>query len=260
MNNILNLDQTCSQLNLPYCRYISKNSYYATRNYMISKNFRISSICTLILITILIFSLIRVHMHIYKKFASSARSELMLFCDIYLASLMCEFILVTEYFKSKFVLIIQMAFVNTIFAILVWMSVFSTTFDVIHSFPKVRFFTCLHFFLSLGFFSVFINRPEVIFFNHILNVALIFFFMFLQFVKLKMKKAQIWPFGNLFISLIFFGFAAILFFIGNELIIVLCNGYIDGLFLIHVFFFLSFLMLHKFWLSTCDFEIECAVI
>lgn len=260
MENIMNMNRTCSQLNLSYCRHIGKPTFFSSRNFMVMDGVRLVSLSTLVLLVVLIFSLIRVHMHIHKKYTASARSELMLVCDLYLCSLIMEFILLTETFLSEYLVIAQMSIINSIFSVLVWMSLFSTLCELLHSYSKVRFFAVTHFILSFVLFTVFFENPEVIFLNGVFNMMCVFLFFFIQTCKLKIKRAELWPYGNLFIGLIFFAFAATLFFIGNEVVSFLCNGYVDGLFIIHILFFLSFLMLHKFWLSTCDFEIECATI
>ncbi|KRH92516.1 Chitin synthase III catalytic subunit protein [Pseudoloma neurophilia] len=260
MNNIVNLDQTCSQLALPYCRHIGKSSFYPSRNFMITEDVRVTSVSTLCLLIILIFSLIRVHMHIYKKYVAEARSELMLICDLYLFSLLFEFLLLTEMFESKILVTIQMCTINAIFSVLLWMSFFTTMCEVYNSYSKVRFFTIVHFIVSGILIGIFFKSPEIVFFNGLLNATIVFLFFFIQTCKLKIKRSELWPYGNLIIGMFFFSFGSVLFFIGNEIVSFLCNGYVDGIFIVHTMFFLSFLMLHKFWLSTCDFEIECATI
>lgn len=258
MKNIINLDQTCSQVSLPYCRHISKNAFYSSRNFMITDTIRITSVSTLCLLVILIFSLVRVHMHIYKKFVSSVRSELLLICDLYLFAIILEFILVTEFFNSKILIIIQLSLINSIFSVLFWTSIFSTMLDLFNSYNKVRIFTIFHFIISIISYSIFFKNPEFIFLLGLINFSFIFLFFFIQTIKLKIKKSNFWPYGNLLVGLLFLFIGTILFFIGNEIVMFICNGYIDGLFVIHTFFFLAFLMLHKFWISTTDFEVEVA--
>lgn len=260
MDKILKLDQTCSQLNLSYCRHIGKPPFYTARTLDIHEDISIASFSTVVLLIIIIFSLLRVHMHIHKKFVASARAELMLACDLYIFSLILELLLCTELFKAKFLVILQLGISSSIFAVLLWMSIYSTMLEMVHSFSKVRFFTAVHFLIIISLALIFFNSPVVVFLIGIVSIAYVFLFFFIQTIKLKINRAELWPYGNLIIGFMFFSFGCTLFFIGNEIISFLCNGYLDGLFIIHTMFFLSFLMLHKFWLSTCDFEIECATV
>ncbi|ELA45985.1 hypothetical protein VCUG_02518 [Vavraia culicis subsp. floridensis] len=257
--DIANLDHTCSQINLPYCRYIDKPAYYPARNYMIM-DYRLHSLCTLVLLMVLIMSLVRLHVNIRKKYIAYARDELMLICDIYLAHLVLEFVLVLELFKSRLILTVQLSLINAGTFTLILLCIFCTALNLIHSYAIVRVLAVAYFAASLIFFLLFLNNTVLVFLNFIFNLFLVLLFVFVQLFKLVSSRAEVWSFGNLFISVLFLAMSVLVLFVGNNVICFVCEGYLDGLFVFHIFLFLSFLMLHKYWLSTCDKEVECTAI
>jgi hypothetical protein len=90
-----------------------------------------------------------------------------------------------------------------------------------------------------------------------LNTMSVIFYIMTQTGKLKKTNSDIWAYGLLSIIFLFYALSTVHMFVGAEIIAILTERNLDSLFFVSLFTFLMVMMVHKYWLSTCDFELEC---
>ncbi|KAM0672555.1 Chitin synthase [Ordospora colligata] len=90
----------------------------------------------------------------------------------------------------------------------------------------------------------------------VLNMLFFSLYVLLQLKKLKKRNGEVWAFGTLFISLSCFIIANVFLFVGSAIIGIATNRYFDNLFFYHFFILCTFIMVHKYWLSVYDYEVE----
>jgi hypothetical protein len=74
---------------------------------------------------------------------------------------------------------------------------------------------------------------------------------------LKESNSDIWPYGILTIIFLFHILSVIHSVLGAKLVAVYTERNLDNLFFSTLYTFFAVMMFHKYWLSTCDFELEC---
>ncbi|EQB61631.1 putative glucose na cotransporter [Vairimorpha apis BRL 01] len=62
------------------------------------------------------------------------------------------------------------------------------------------------------------------------------------------------------IAFTFFMLSVVFLVVGSHLIAILTDKYLDNLFFYNLFVFCAVVMVHKFWLSVCDYEVECLLL
>lgn len=78
-----------------------------------------------------------------------------------------------------------------------------------------------------------------------------------QISKLRKINSDIWAYGILGIIFMFYVLFIAQTFVAADVIGVVSERNLDSLFFISLFMFMMVMMIHKYWLSTCDFELEC---
>jgi len=123
----------------------------------------------------------------------------------------------------------------------------------------MRSLCCIYFFIASSFTFLFTaTRFAAILSVHvILNSVFLVFYVFSQIPKLKKSNSDIWSYGILFLILGFHGLTLFHTFAFGDVVGELSEHNIDNFFLTTLYTFIMTLMIHKFWLSTCDFELEC---
>lgn len=255
--DVINLKHTCTHVSLPYCRYLGIPTQYPARDYAVD-DFRVSSVSVVILLIIVILSVFRVRTHVDAKCVVSARKEMKLICSAYMAHLAIELVLTLDLLVSKELLAIQFSLANTVVFILLLFSIFCRSLDLLHTYSIVRALAVVYFVINFVCLYTIVNKPVLVFYNFIGDLGLLFFFVLMELRNLIKTDEDVWAYGCLFLAITALSIAIAFIFVDNWIVCFICDGYLDGMFFFHTFLFCAFLMLHKYWLNTCDFEIESA--
>ncbi|EDQ31015.1 ABC-type multidrug transport system, ATPase and permease component [Enterocytozoon bieneusi H348] len=139
------------------------------------------------------------------------------------------------------------------------------TIDKIHGIMKMNsgaflstlssIFICI--LSSFNIISIVINNYFLLLGSIIMNTISILMYIGTQTRKLKKIKSDIWAYGILSILFSIYIISLIPIFVGADIISILTEKNLDNFFIFHSLNTIFMLMLHKYWLSTCDFEIEC---
>lgn len=263
-------DYICSEIDLPMCKYISKNVCSCSSRYEYLGNMKIYSPTFLSLLICnagMIFWMIG---HVKSLCSSIGRTEMNFFYYLYGISNFLQIFLIS--LKER---VEKVYFVLTVLHLLVTnMSFFSL---LIGSFTQDMFMgkwgvksslilyisTAIYGFISaiVIFFGLLLRSSITIFISClVMNFLIGYLYYVIQFKKLNRIRGEIWAYGTILISLIFFLLSVGFMFISSQLIAILTDKYIDNLFFHNLFFFCAVVMIHKFWLSVCDYEVECLLL
>ncbi|EPR78347.1 Chitin synthase III catalytic subunit protein [Spraguea lophii 42_110] len=267
--DIFTLDHTCNELRLSLCSALNKPiSPYCTRTFEIF-SYKVENVSTVLLLLSLIVVVIRIIYQIKKHYSAVGRKEFMLFFYYYLSFLILDiFLLHTKQpVPLNYILTaISLGLANTCIFILLVCGLVSTAFvggEFLYSDIFIRIISFLYFILLSGVYYVgFQSQQSLLIFLLLipLNGLWIFIYFVVQIIKMKLMNAEIWAYGTLMISFIFYTISIIPFFSSSYLIVYLTDSYIDGIFFIHLFTFSAIMMIHKYWLSVCTSDIECAMV
>ncbi|OQS54979.1 hypothetical protein EHP00_1344 [Ecytonucleospora hepatopenaei] len=90
-----------------------------------------------------------------------------------------------------------------------------------------------------------------------INTFNIIFYVLNQIKKLKRIKSDVWAYGILGILFTLYMMSILMTVVGADIIALVTEKNLDNFFFFTIFNTLMVIMYHKYWLSTCDFEIEC---
>ncbi|EEQ82175.1 hypothetical protein NCER_101153 [Vairimorpha ceranae BRL01] len=260
----------CSEIDLPMCKYISDSVCRCSSRYEMIGNLKIYSPTFLGLALSNIGMIYWMVEHVKKMCSTIGRSEMKFFYYLYALSNFLMLVLVSlkdQIEKIHFILTTIQSVVSTmcVFSLLVG----SFTQDMfvgkwgIQSTSILYLSTAIYGFFStiVVFFGLFCKISLPIFLIcFILNFIFGYSYYVIQFRKLNKIRGEIWAYGTILISLIFFLLSCACMFINSTFIAVLSDKYIDNLFFHCLFLFCAVVMIHKFWLSVCDYEVECLVL
>lgn len=267
MDEVVN--HVCSQTELPLCKILSKSpTEFVSRSYTIGR-IRICSPSTLILLITVFLCTLRMINSVKFHYSAVGRKEMRTFFYIYIASILLDMLLISKLFVSgneliyTILLATQLALTNTCIFCLLIGSV-TTLYMISYSFLSGSTITAIFSFayfmtiLPLIYFALSLRNHELFFIIvFALNGALILAYLYLQFHTMKILNTEVWAYGTVFLSFVFFIMAIVPLFYGCSLIALLTERYFDGLFCFHLFIFCAIMMIHKFWLSICENESEC---
>ncbi|WUR04867.1 chitin synthase export chaperone [Vairimorpha necatrix] len=263
-------DYICSEIDLPLCKYISQNACNYSSRYeylgkmkIYSPTFLCLLICNLGMINWMIG-------HVQNLCSSIGRTEMSFFYYLYAMSNFLQMFLIC--LKDK---VENMHFILTVLHLIISNMCFfsllvgSYTQDMftgkwgVQSNLILYSFTAAYGFLSaiVIFFGLLLRSSVTIFVSCLVSNFIIGYAYYVkQFRKLNKIKGEIWAYGTILISLLFFALAVGSMFIDSKFIGILTDKYIDNLFFHNLFLFCAIVMIHKFWLSVCDYEVECLLL
>lgn len=269
MNSILN--HFCTEMDLPFCRVFNiKPCKYTSRTATLF-NINIFSPSTLILLFTMIFCTIRMLRNVKHHYLANGRKEMKTFFYLYLTAIIIDTILISRIisFSSEITLLItalQLSLVSTTLFCLIVGSI-TTLYLFSYHLLSGNVITNV---LSAAYllvvtpviYTALLEKISELFIAtvFILNAVYAICYIFFQFYTLNFLCSEIWAYGTLLISATFFILGTIPLIYGSTLIAQLTERYLDGLFFFHLFMFCSIIMMHKFWLSICESEVECTPI
>lgn len=264
---MLVMDRACSETNFPMCEHITdqicKN---ASRTFIFNK-VKIASPTTVILLAVVVVSTLRMIGHVKALCSSVGRREMITFFYLYLGSIVIEAILVgsnDSIVKPSrlFLTTVQITLYSSAFFSLF---VGSLTTNIFIGAFGLRAITILKaataiYSGSMGtmvFLALSTKNDQLLsipFFA--LNILFFLLYIVVQLKRLRKIDGEVWAYGTLSISLLCFVLSNAIVFAGSELIALHTDRYFDNLFFYHFFILCTFIMIHKYWLSVYDYEVE----
>ncbi|ADM11160.1 glucose/Na cotransporter-like protein [Encephalitozoon intestinalis ATCC 50506] len=261
------IDRVCSEASFPMCEHLSSEICKSTSRGFLFFKTKVSSPTTVILLIIALLSATRMIRHVKALCSSVGRKEMLVFFYLYLGSAALEAVLVgSKEFISKhthlFLTSIQLSLYTSAFFSLF---VGSITVDMFTRIFGLGATTLLK--ISTGIYSVGIGTviftglstsskelTSVPFF--VLNPLFFFLYMIFQVKRLRKTDGEVWAYGTLIISTACFLIANTFSFLGSRVIGLMTDRYFDNLFFYHFFILCTFIMVHKYWLSVYNYEVE----
>ncbi|CAD26171.1 similarity to glucose/Na cotransporter [Encephalitozoon cuniculi GB-M1] len=261
------VDKVCSEAGFPMCEHLSDEVCKSTsRGFLLFKN-KISSPTTVILLVMVVLSAVRMIRHVKALCSSVGRKEMLMFFYLYMGSAALEAVLVGfKDFVSKrthlFLTTIQITVYTSAFFSLFAGSITVDMFTGILGFRAVTLLkiSAAIYSMVMGtviFTGLSTSRKELVsapFFA--LNLLFFFLYMVFQVRRLRKTDGEIWAYGTLTISAACFLTANTVSFVGSRPIGLLTDRYFDNLFFYHFFVLCAFIMIHKYWLSVYNYEVE----
>lgn len=266
--SILNLDHTCAEVDLPLCRVIkSQACRYTSRKGSIGI-MDVQSPSTVILLMVALLCSLRLLVNTKRHYAAIGRKELVLFFYMYIGCLAIDTVLISgvELDKNAYTYLttMQLSLASTALFSLFVSGITSVVFSDIGMFKSIVVVRVLSFayFLVIGactLAGLVSKNGMLLFFVHfVLNFIVSMCYIVSQLVLLAKNDSEVWAYGTLSVAAMFFVPAVTVLLYGAKHVAYLSERYLDGLFVFHLFMFCTIIMVHKYWLSTCDFEAECA--
>lgn len=257
----------CSQVDFPICKALSiePTKYASAEKSLGGAEFRSPYTLALLLVTTL--CAVRMITHINSLYASIGRGEMRTFFGLYIFANVLQLLLIgfENYLLGPlymFITIIQTSLQSTMYFALFTAGI---TIDRIYGIFSMKssvfmiVLTSIYLMIisSFVFMCCTIGNEYVIIITFSINIMSLIFYIFLQISKLKRTNSEIWSYGILAIIFLFCALATAHMFTGADLIALLTERNLDNLFFINLYSFIMIMMVHKYWLSTCDFELEC---
>lgn len=263
-------DYICSQIDLPLCNFISDNVCKTSSRSEYILDLKIYSPAFVGLLLSNIALTLKMIQHVKDLCSSIGRTEMKFFYYLYALSSLILLFLVSfkETIKSMYLVltIIQLVVTNMCFFSLL-VGFFTQDLFIgkwgIQSTNILYLFTSIYGFLStiVVFFGLFFREPISIFsICFIANFIIVYIYFIVQIKKLNNIKAEIWAYGTILLAFTFFMLSVVFLVVGSHLIAILTDKYLDNLFFYNLFVFCAVVMVHKFWLSVCDYEVECLLL
>lgn len=270
--DILNLKHTCTELELPLCKILHDTpTEYAGRTTKILAT-RISTPYTLMLLITMVIFTIRMLKSVNTHYSGVGRKEMKTFFYLYMTAIILDIFLISnvlEFLGKDLHLIlvcIQLGFVGTsIFCLFVGSvtTVWMFTYARFSSTVVTRVLSTAYFIVLVsGLYITLITKNSIVFVSLIFAINMLWLFCYTCFQLYMMRQigSEVWAYGTLFIAGVFFATGCIPLFFGCKYIAILTERYLDGLFFLHLFYFCAIIMIHKFWLSVCEDEVECTAL
>lgn len=260
-------DHMCSEVNFPLCKILNLEiTKWASGSKRILF-LNIQSPYTVAIFIIAALCVIRMINHVNSLHSSIGRGEMRIIFSLFIISSFLQAIIIglEEYLNSfifEFLVVLQLGtFSATFFALFVSGFTIQRIYGLLgmESATFAGFVTLIYFISITSLIFLGINNMNALIFPIILllNTICLMIFIWRQIVKLNRIKSDIWAYGILSIICLFYSCTIVCSFSLAKVISIISERNLDNLFFISTFTFITIMMIHKYWLSTCDFEIEC---
>ncbi|KAM0673711.1 Chitin synthase [Gurleya vavrai] len=270
--SFFNLKYTCTEIELPFCRILHDTpTEFAGRTTKILKT-NINTPYTCILLVSILMCTLRMLKSVNTHYSGVGRKEMKAFFYLYLFAISLDILLISNIigiFGNDVYLImtvLQLGIVCTsIFCLFVGSvtTVWMFTYARFSSTAVTRLLSAFYFVLIVpALYITLLQKNREIFCAIVFaaNLFLLFSYMCFQLYMMRQIGSEVWAYGTLFIAFLFFCAGCVPLFFGCRYIAFLSERYLDGLFFLHLFFFCAIIMIHKFWLSICEDEVECTAL
>ncbi|KAI4291019.1 hypothetical protein PAPHI01_0293 [Pancytospora philotis] len=257
----------CTEINHPLCSVFDyeKSDYYSeTQNPF---GVPVESPYTLSLLIIFSCCAVRMISHVNSMHASIGKGEMRTFFLLYIAANALQFALVGmgHLMAPSVVQLLAVLQVGSNSAMYFAIFIAGMTIDRIYgivgmkSSTFMRILTTLYFAAvsSMVFLSCNVQNDFVIVLAIAINALWLLSYLVLQLPKLRKINSDIWAYGILALICITAVIVNLFSFVGGRPITQVTDGNLDNLFFQTLFTFLVIMLIHKYWLNTCDFELEC---
>lgn len=257
----------CKEISLPLCSVLNfPKAQYACESRE-PFGIEVNAPYTLAALIIGVLCAFRMIWHVNSLHSSIGKGEMRTFFLLYIVSNGLQFALLGYGHLMPDALELYLTTLQVGFQCSMYFAIFiaGITIDRIYgilgmkSSTFMRALTLLFFFgISSGVFLTCTTQDSIVLILVIaINALSMFFYLLLQLPKLRKTNSDIWAYGILAIISMIFILVNIHMFTCGFLIQTITDGNLDNLFFHTVFSFLLIMMIHKYWLSTCDFELEC---
>lgn len=260
-------DRACSETNFSMCKYITDKVCVNASRRFVSHGIKIASPATVTLLVVILLFTARMIGHVKALCSSVGRKEMLTFFYLYSGSTVLEIVLVgfKDAIPKPSHLFLTTAQITLYTSAFFSLFVGSITIDMFTGILGLRAISLLKIATSVYsacigamiFTGLSTNTGDLVtvpFF--LLNIVFFSFYLASQLRKLRKTNGEIWAYGTLSISLLCFITSNIITFIGSGLIALLTDRYFDNLFFYHFFILCTFVMIHKYWLSVYNYEVE----
>ncbi|KAI5159655.1 hypothetical protein NEAUS03_0474 [Nematocida ausubeli] len=270
MGSIIDMRHICSNVSLPACSILFRNTVHAQYPTRAVSVFGINlySIYTIIAIILNIILTVILINRTKIKYSFPARKEALIFLKVYLGALLFDLVLCSGLVKSSWhaaysaVISFQIActmtcFISAMCTGLVWM----LPNRVANSCSKIAAFLTMCS-LAVGFFGSLISITSGLGIGLFFLLYLVPFFfgtlfIFTQLSKLKILNAEIWSYASLLLIIGLSAVIAITPMILGRVIVLLSDRYLDGIFLMHATAMCVVIKVYDLWALDNEQEIEC---
>jgi len=260
-------EHMCSEINFPICRVLDLEITKYASEEKSPFGFALNAPYTLAALVISILCAFRMIRHVNSLYASIGRGEMRTIFYLYIISSALQVALIglEEHVNSivfRFLTILQTSVQSTMFVGLI---AAGFTIDRIYGIFGMKSSTFMRA-LSLIYFAVIssfvylcctVGNEMVIVMLFGINAISLLFYLLIQTSKLKKMNSDIWAYGILTIIFVVFVLSNVHTFVGAMPIAILSERNLDNLFFVTLYTLMMIMMVHKYWLNTCDFELEC---
>lgn len=257
----------CSEVNIPICKVLKlEPTKYASEEKSLF-GLGLNAPYTIALLVVSILCACRMIRHVNSLYASIGRGEMRSIFSFYIVSSTLQVILLgfeehVNLVVFQFLTVLQTSIQSTMF-----FALFAAGFTIdriygifgMKSATFMRILAFIYFIVISSFVSLFctVGNEFVIIMLFAINMLSLLFYVLVQMSKLKKTNSDIWAYGILAIIFAVFVLSNIHMFVGAMPIAILSERNLDNLFFVSLYTFMLVMMVHKYWLSTCDFELEC---
>lgn len=258
--DIFTMSYTCTRINLPICRVFHKTGCLQNSRSVELPFFVLYSPATITFLITATLCAIHFLRATNRHYAALGRKEFALFFQIYILTLLCDIFLVSTQSTNRAVILVEFCLASTCSATLFLGGLMPVIFADVGFFKGIVVLRSCAFAYFLALLLILSAAPIglMVFCALIISAIFVLLYGISQLILLVRSDAEVWAYGTLAVSSAFFLIGAIFLGIGAELATFLSERYLDGLFFFHLMMFCSVIMVHKYWLSICDFEAECA--
>ena len=257
----------CEEVNFPICRTLKIETSPWACDFKEPVGVPIYAPYTVAVLLISVLCAIRMILHVNSLYASIGRGEMRTIFILYIISSLFQAALVAadkhmpKHIQLCFTVIQISAQSSLYFAIFVA----GITIDRIYGIFGMASATFMRILTGIFLVTIFCfsficcntPNPYIIPILFTINMMSVLLYILGQASRLKKVNSDIWAYGILAIIFIIYGVITAFMVFGSELIAEVSERNVDNLFFITLLSFMLVMMIHKYWLSTCDFELEC---
>lgn len=260
-------EHMCSEINFPICRVLDLETTKYASEEKSPFGLTLNAPYTLAALVISILCAFRMIRHVNSLYASIGRGEMRtIFCFYIVSSALQAVLLGLEEYLNPTVLRLLTIFQTSIQSTM-FFGLFAAGFTIdriygvfgMKSATFMRALSVVYFVVICSFVSMCctIGNEMVIVMLFGINALSLLFYLMMQTSKLKKMNSDIWAYGILAIIFSVFVLSNVHMLVGAMPIAILCERNLDNLFFVTLYTLMMIMMVHKYWLNTCDFELEC---
>lgn len=254
------MSHTCSQINLPICKIINEDGCLHRARSFEMPFFVLHNPSTVVFLICALLCAIHFYKATNRHYAALGRKEFALFFQVYILCILLDIFLVATEIKNSLLITLEFCLSSSATFTLFLGGLTPVFFLDIGVFKGIFILriSLFIYFTVITFLITVIPLGILVFLICLISALFVILYGLSQLFLLIKNNAEVWAYGTLSVAASFFVLGALFLIFGSDLICFICERYLDGLFFFHLLMFCSVIMVHKYWLSVCDFEAECA--